>query len=147
MTERLFTSGDQKPSDQGPLIHLNAGGRLDEGIEVARRGFDVKAISKTLLFFSLLIPLSSAESADWFLVGKEGECAPLSILEKKGPEFRGLESPYQLAEKMRAAGYKAEIKEHKAASRPSVEIRVPERQLYLMFMKANVCRKNAPPKP
>src|SRR5215831_20398364 len=27
---------------------------------------------------------------------------------KKGAEFRGLESPYQLAEKMRAAGYKAE---------------------------------------
>ena len=98
------------------------------------------------LVFFLLISVSSVDSADWFLVGKEGECAPLSILEKKGAEFRGLESPYQLAEKMRAAGYKAEIKEHKAASRPSVEVRVPDRQLYVMFMKADVCNKNGPSK-
>jgi len=98
------------------------------------------------LIFFLAISASPIDSADWFLVGKEGECAPLSILEKKGAEFRGLESPYQLAEKMRAAGYKAEIKEHKAASRPSVEVRIPDRQLYLMFMKADLCHKNEPSK-
>jgi len=106
----------------------------------------MKIVKRTVLVFLLLNPLSSVDAADWFLVGKEGECAPLSILEKKGPEFHGLESPYQLAEKMRAAGYKAEIKEHKAASRPSVEVRVPDRQLYLMFMKADLCHKNEPAK-
>jgi hypothetical protein len=106
----------------------------------------MKIVKRTFLFFLLLNPFSSLDAADWFLVGKEGECTPLSVLEKKGPEFRGLESPYQLAEKMRAAGYKAEVKEHKAASRPSVEIRVPDRQLYVMFMKADVCNKNGPSK-
>jgi hypothetical protein len=106
----------------------------------------MKIVKRTFLFFLLLNPFSSLDAADWFLVGKEGECTQLSVLEKKGPEFRGLESPYQLAEKMRAAGYKAEVKEHKAASRPSVEIRVPDRQLYVMFMKADVCNKNGPSK-
>ena len=107
----------------------------------------MRIIKQTFLFFLLLTPLSSADAADWFLVGKEGECTPLSILEKKGPEFKGLESPYQLAEKMRAAGYKTEIKEHNAASRPSVEVRVPDRQLYVMFMKADVCNKKGLSKP
>ena len=55
-------------------------------------------------------------------------------------------SPYQLAEKMRATGHKAEIKEYKAASRPAVEVRVPDLQLYVMFMKADVCNKNGPSK-
>ena len=107
----------------------------------------MKAIDKTLLFFLLLMPLRAVAADDWFIVGKEGECAPLAILEKKGPEFRGVESPYHLAEKMRAAGHKAEVKEHKAGTRPAVEVRVPDLQLYVMFMKANVCRKNAPTKP
>ena len=115
-------------------------------ISIARRVWDMKATDKILLFFLLLIPFSSVAAADWFLVGKEGECAPLSMLEKKGPEFRGVESPYQLAEKMRAAGHKAEVKEHKAGSRPAVEVRVPDRQLYVMFMKANVCNKTGPSK-
>ena len=106
----------------------------------------MRVIKQTLLFFFLLSPFGSVVAADWFLVGKEGECAPLSMLEKKGPEFRGLESPYQLAEKMRAAGHKTEIKEYKAASRPAVEVRVPDRQLYVMFMKADVCSKNGPSK-
>ena len=83
----------------------------------------------------------AAASADWVLVGKDGECLPVSILEKKGPEFRGAEDPYKLAEKMRSSGHKAEIKEHKAGSRPAVELRVTDMQLYVMFMKGEVCRK------
>jgi hypothetical protein len=40
---------------------------------------------------------------------------------------------------MRAAGYPAEIKEHKARTRPAVEIRVPSRDLYVMFVKSSTC--------
>jgi hypothetical protein len=83
--------------------------------------------------------LTGAEPDKWFLLGREGQCAPLSLLTKKSPEFQGIESPAQLAEKMRAAGHKAQIKEYKATSRPSVEVRVPEKNIYLMFVKGDVC--------
>ena len=79
--------------------------------------------------------------ATWLLAGREGECAPLSLLEKKGAEFRGINSPDLLAKKMREAGHKVEIKEHNLASRPAVEVRVPERGLYVMFVKAELCAK------
>ena len=82
-----------------------------------------------------------AGPAAWLLAGREGECAPLSLLEKKGTEFRGIDGPDQLAKKMRAAGHKVEIKEHNLASRPAVEIRVPERGLYVMFVRAELCAK------
>jgi hypothetical protein len=81
------------------------------------------------------------ESLAWMLAGREGACAPLSLLEKKGSEFRGIESPEQLAKKMREAGHKVDVKEHRLASRPAVEVRVPERGLYVMFVKANLCDK------
>jgi len=81
------------------------------------------------------------EPVAWMLAGREGACAPLSLLEKKGSEFRGIESPDQLAKKMRAAGHKVELKEHNLSSRPAVEVRVPDRGLYIMFVKANLCDK------
>jgi hypothetical protein len=86
-------------------------------------------------------PAAGERAATWLLAGREGDCAPLSLLEKKGDEFRGIESPEQLAEKMRAAGHKVEVKEHNIASRPATEVRVPERGLYVMFVRAELCAK------
>jgi len=82
---------------------------------------------------------NSARASAWFLLGREGVCLPLSVLAKKGGEFSDVESPYQLADKMRAAGHKIEIKEHNAGSRPAVEVRVPDRNLYVMFVKSDSC--------
>ena len=82
----------------------------------------------------------------WLLAGREGECAPISILSKKGPEYGDVQSPWQLAEKLRAAGHKAEIKEFKAGTRPSVEVRAPSAGLYVMFVKKEFCDKAPPAK-
>jgi hypothetical protein len=79
------------------------------------------------------------------LAGREGECAPLSILSKKGPEYSDIQSPYQLAEKLRAAGHKAEVKEFNAGTRPAVEVRAPSEGLYVMFVKKELCDKSPPP--
>ena len=81
----------------------------------------------------------------WLLAGREGACAPLSILERKGPEFSDVRSPYQLAEKLRAKGHKADIKEFHAGTRPAVEVRAPSAGLYVMFVKKEFCDKTPPP--
>jgi hypothetical protein len=83
----------------------------------------------------------------WLLAGREGECGPTSILGKKGPEFENIQSPYQLVEKLRAAGHQAEMKEFKAGTRPSVEVRAPSVGLAVMFVKKEFCDKVAPPPP
>ena len=94
--------------------------------------------------FFLLVPLLAAaapQSGEWFLAGKEGSCLPLSVLAKRGDDLKDVQSPYQLVEKMRAAGEKAELKEHKAGTRPAVEVQVPSRNLHLMFVNAAQCGK------
>lgn len=105
-------------------------------------------IHRSLFITALPVTLSvwAAETGEWSLAGQEGKCIPLSALTKKGPEFQDIQSPYQLVEKMRAAGHKAEIKEHKAGSRPAVEVRVPSRDLYVMFVKSSACGANEPAK-
>lgn len=81
----------------------------------------------------------------WLLAGREGECAPMSILAKKGPEYDNIQSPYQLAEKLRKAGHQAEIKEFNAGTRPAVEVRSPSAGLAVMFVKKEFCEKSVPP--
>jgi hypothetical protein len=86
-------------------------------------------------------PPVKEDPGPWLLAGREGECAPLSILSKKGPEYSDIQSPNQLVEKLRAAGHKAEIKEFKAGTRPAVEVRAPSAELYVMFVKKEFCDK------
>jgi len=94
------------------------------------------------------VPKTSAKKDPpgiWLLAGREGECVSPTILAKKGPEFSDIKSPYQLAEKLQAAGHKAEIKEFKAGTRPAVEVRAPSAGLHVMFVKQEFCERVAPP--
>ena len=99
-------------------------------------------LSITILTLMLPAYAGAGEAVEWRLAGRQGSCASLSLLERKGPEFRGIASPTDLAEKMRAAGHKVEIKEHNLAKPPAVEVRVPGRKLYVMFVKADTCRSS-----
>jgi hypothetical protein len=90
-------------------------------------------------------PPATADPGPWLLAGREGKCAPLSILARKGRDFSNVHSPYQLVEKLRAKGHKAEIKEYKAGTRPAVEVRAPSAGLYVMFVKKEFCDKASPP--
>ncbi len=92
----------------------------------------------------LLIPLLAAAATqkdEWFMAGREGSCVPLSVLAKRGNDLKDVQSPYQLVEKMRAVGQKADLKEHNAGTRPAVEVQVPSRNLHVMFVKADQCGK------
>jgi hypothetical protein len=89
-------------------------------------------------------PAVKDDPGPWLLAGREGECAPTSILGKKGPEYSDIQSPQHLVEKLRAAGHKAEIKEFKAGTRPAVEVRAPSAGLAVMFVKKEFCDKIAP---
>jgi|SRR5690349_9133059 hypothetical protein len=89
-------------------------------------------------------PLVKEDSGAWLLAGREGQCTSLSILGRKGPEYSGIQSPYQLAEKLRAAGHEAEIKEFNAGSRPAVEVRAPSAGLDIMFVKKEFCDRPPP---
>jgi hypothetical protein len=84
------------------------------------------------------------ENATWLLAGREGECAPVSILERKGPEFKGIKGPNPLADKLRAMGHKVDVKEFKAGTRPAVEVRAPSAGIAVMFVKKDFCDKVAP---
>ena len=91
-------------------------------------------------------PAVTEDAGSWLLAAREGECAPTSILSRKGPEYSDVQSPYQLVDKLRAAGHQAEIKEFKTSTRLAVEVRASSAGLYVLFVKKEFCDKvSAPP--
>lgn len=94
-----------------------------------------------LILLALLIPLTGAVAAgDWFLMGRHGECAPLSSLARRGTEFSGLQTPYQLIDKMRGAGHRVDVKEHNTPKGAAVEVHVPAKELAVMIVPAGFCK-------
>jgi len=73
-------------------------------------------------------------------MGRHGECAPLASLARKGAEFRGLQTPYQLIERMRATGQLVEVKEHSTPKGPMVEVHVPAKEIAVMIVGADFCK-------
>ncbi len=89
---------------------------------------------------SLGILLGATAVTDWMLMGRHGECAPLSSLARKGPEFRGLQTPYELIDRMRAAGHLVDVKEHATPNGPMVEVHVPVKEIAVMVVTAAFCK-------
>lgn len=89
----------------------------------------------------------AAEPSDWFLMGRHGECAPLSALARKDRSLSDLKDPYQFIGRMRAAGHRTEVKEHDTAQGKALEVNVPARDFYLLFVKAEACSQRDPSKP
>lgn len=99
-----------------------------------------KLVNRFIAVVSVAVLTGAAASTDWFLMGRHGECAPLSSLARKGPEFRGLQTPYQLIDKMRAAGHQVEVKEHTTPSGPVVEVHVAAKGIAVMVVTAEICQ-------
>ena len=97
-------------------------------------------VHRFVVIVSLTVVTGVAASPEWFLMGRHGECAPLSSLARKGPEFRGLESPYQLIDKMRAAGHKVTVKEHQTPQGLMVEVHVPAKAIAVTVVPVEICK-------
>jgi len=84
------------------------------------------------------------KNVTWKLAGREGECVPLEILSKKGPAYSDIKSPKELADKLKANGHQAEMKEFKAGLRPAVEVRAPSAGIHVMFVRQEYCNVKPP---
>jgi len=89
----------------------------------------------------LVSALALASGAEWFLLGRHGECAPLSVLGRRNPAWDQVKDPYQFIEKMRVAGHATEVKEHDTGKGIAVQVDVPALELFLVFVERSACHE------
>ncbi len=86
-------------------------------------------------------PLRAAEP--WFLMSRHGECARIESLVRRIPDLGAVADPQSFVETMRGKGHAATIVEHALPKGAAFEVRVPDKELSLLFVTADVCASSS----
>jgi hypothetical protein len=98
------------------------------------------------LFAAVLIAVQlsfqPALAADkWFLLARHGECSPIRGLERKFPDIGNIADPESFIKFVRAKGLAVSYNAMPVQTGAAVEVRVPERELALVFATVELCSK------
>ena len=88
----------------------------------------------------LVSAVALGDSGEWFLLSRHGECAPLSVLSRKNPEWGQVRDPYQFIEKMRMADHRPDVREYSMGKGTAVQVDVPAVELFVIFVERSACR-------
>jgi hypothetical protein len=82
---------------------------------------------------------AQADVSQWFLMSRHGERAEISSLTRKVPDLGDVRDPSAFIKLMRDKGYQVTLNEVSTPNGKVVEVKVPERELPLMFVLPEVC--------
>jgi hypothetical protein len=83
----------------------------------------------------------ASAAPEWFLFSRHGECVEIATLKRKVPDLGEIHAPVAFVQFMRSKGYEVMVNEVLIPMGNAVEVRVPERELALMFVTASACRQ------
>ncbi len=94
------------------------------------------------VFVAVQLVFQPALAADkWFLLARHGECSPIRGLERKFPDIGNIAEPESFIKFVRAKGLAVSSKAMPVQTGAAVEVRVPERELALVFVTVELCSK------
>jgi len=94
-----------------------------------------------LLFFIFLdFDTSAAESSDWYLISRHGQCTEIKELERKVPNLGDVSSPDNFVNLMEDRGYDVTVNEMPELNGNAVQVNVPKKGLSVIFVKKLLCK-------
>ena len=101
----------------------------------------VQALLACVLLAVQLAPGSALAADKWFLLARHGECFPVRSLERKFPDIGNIAEPEAFIKFVLAKGLKVSSKGVPVRAGSALEVLVPERELSLLFVTAELCSK------
>lgn len=97
-----------------------------------------------LIGAALFLPIgqsASSVASEWFLMARHGECAEVQSLKRKIPELGEIRDPTAFVKLMREKGHQVIVGEVSMPNGKVIEVKVPERELSLIFVTPEVCQQ------
>ena len=89
-----------------------------------------------LLFFVFVdFDTSAAESSDWYLISRHGQCTEIKVLERKVPDLGDVSSPDNFVNLMEDRGYDVTVNEMSELNGNAVQVNVPKTRTVCYFWK------------
>ena len=102
----------------------------------------LSTILLSVIFFFFLGEAISLAASEWFLMSRHGECADIASLKRKIPDLGEVRDPAAFIQLMRDKGYQVTVNKVATSTGKVVEVKVPERELSLMFVTPDVCHQS-----
>lgn len=84
----------------------------------------------------------AASGQQWLLMARHGECMEIARLRRKVPELGDVDDPYSFVKLMQKKGHTVTSTEMMKTKGKAVEVKVPERELSLVFVTPELCQKS-----
>ena len=95
-----------------------------------------------VIIFLLFVERSPVLAAsEWLLMSRHGECVEVHSLKRKVPDLGDVRDPIAFAKLMRENGHQVIVNEVSILNGKAIEVKVPERELSLIFVAPEVCQQ------
>lgn len=98
-----------------------------------------RTVAAVSLAVSSLLPSSALAVDAWFLMDRHGECSPISVLVREFPDMGPIAGPDAFVSFVRANGLDVTSRVVSVQGGSAWEVMVPQKELSLMFVTAEVC--------
>ena len=78
----------------------------------------------------------------WFLMARHGECMEIDRLKRKVPDLADINDPYSFVKLMQQKGYTVSSTEMVETKGKAIEVKVPEKELFLVFVTPELCQNS-----
>ena len=117
------------------LALMQTSGRIEQVLRTVR-AFIVSALT-----FAQLTPGSALAADRWFLLARHGECSSMRSLERRFPDLGNIAEPEAFIQFVLTKGLKVSSKSMPVRAGSALEVLVPEKDLSLLFVTAELCSK------
>lgn len=100
-----------------------------------------RTVAAVSLALSSLRPSSALAEDAWFLMARHGECSPIAVLAREFPDMGPVAGPEAFVSFVRAKGLDVTFRVVPVQGGSAWEVRVPQKELSLMFVTAGVCSR------
>lgn len=78
----------------------------------------------------------------WFLMARHGECVEIDKIKRKVPDLGAISDPYTFVKLMQQKGYTVSSAEISETKGKAIEVKVPEKELFLVFVTPELCQNS-----
>jgi hypothetical protein len=89
----------------------------------------------------LVAPPVAVAASQWMLMSRHGECVEIETLRRRIPDLGAVGDPYSFIKLMRQRGHQVSSNEVPQGRGKAVEVKVPEKELSLIFVAPELCEK------
>jgi len=103
---------------------------------------EIIVVTLIATFLGCVTALEAGSREQWLLMSRHGDCVEIGSLRRRIPDLGEINDPYSFIRLMRQNGHEVISNEISGTKGKAVEVKVPEKSLFLIFVTPEMCQQS-----